>query len=129
MIGESHSKLKGAILIATQANAARIVEDRRSLAALEGITGYAPRNPDLSIDALRSLEAQMDSKANRVTKLRAELAGAIDNYHATGSLFTQRMIEARDEVQVQFGRDSNELQAVGRTKRSDRKAPVRKPKP
>jgi hypothetical protein len=115
--------------MAQKANASRIIEDRRSLAALEGIVGYAPRNSSLNVDALRTLESQMDSQANRVTQLRAELAGAIDNYHATGSLFTQRMIEARDEVQVQFGRDSNELQAVGRTKRSDRKAPVRKPKP
>jgi hypothetical protein len=129
MIEESHSKLKGAILMATQANAARIIEDRRSLAALEGIAGYAPRNTDLSVAALRGLESQMDSQANRVTQLRAELAGAVDDYHKTGSLFTRRMTEARDEVQVQFGRDSNELQAVGRTKRSDRKAPVRKPKP
>lgn len=112
-----------------RANVERIAEDRKSLAALEKITAYAPRNPERAVAALKTLESEMDTEAERVAQLRAELAGALDNYHARASLFSTRMSEARDEVAVQFGRDSNEVQAVGRTKISERKTPVRKPKP
>jgi hypothetical protein len=115
--------------MATKASLTRIAEDRKALAALEKVMGYSPRNADHTAEALRALETLMDNKATRVAQLRAELAGEIDDYHTTGSLFSERMTGARDEVQAQFGRDSNEIQAVGRTKKSDRKRPVRKPKP
>lgn len=115
--------------MAVVSSAARVADEKKSLAALAAVAGYAPRNAELTVVALRTLEGQVDSKADRVTQLRAELAGAIDDYHTTATLFTDRMTSARDEVQVQFGRDSNELQAVGRTKKSERKPPVRKPKP
>ncbi len=39
------------------------------------------------------------------------------------------MIGAKDQVMAQFGRESNEVQAVGRKKASERKALVRRARP
>jgi hypothetical protein len=112
-----------------RANLDQIAEDRNSLAALAKIAGYAPHKPERSVAALKAQESAMDAKAVRVAELRAELAGAIDDYHAEATSFSHNVSEARDEVGLQFGRDSNEVQSVGRTKTSERKPPVRKPKP
>ena len=107
----------------------RIAADRKALDALAKVAGYAPRKPEVAVAALKALETQMDAKATRIAELRAELAGAVDDFHTTAVLYSTRLSDARDEVMVQFGRDSNEVQAVGRTKTSERKAPTRKPKP
>ena len=43
--------------------------------------------------------------------------------------FHNLILGAKDQVTAQFGRDSNEVQAVGLKKASERKAPQRRSKP
>ncbi|WP_309696724.1 hypothetical protein [Armatimonas sp.] len=112
-----------------RANTNRIAADKKALDALAKIAGYAPRKPEAAVAALKTLEGEMDAKATRINEVRAELAGLVDDYHTIATTFSTHMTDARDEVMVQFGRNSNEVQSVGRTKTSERKPPVRKPKP
>ena len=112
-----------------RANANRIAADKKALDALAKIAGYAPRKPEVAVAALRTLESEMEAKTTRINEIRAELAGLVDDYHTVATTFSTRMTDARDEVMVQFGRNSNEVQAIGRVKTSERKAPTHKPKP
>ncbi len=55
----------------------------------------------------------------------AALAAARDNAVAAEWEFHNLMLGAKDRVIAQFGRDSNEVQAIGLKKASERKAPTR----
>ena len=100
--------------------------DRVSFAALQGIAGYAPANPAFTaakIEAAR--DALQDAQAAEAQAVAA-LATARDNAVAAEWEFHNLILGAKDQVIAQFGRDSNEVQALGLKKTSERKAPTRR---
>ena len=58
----------------------------------------------------------------------AALAAARDNAVAQEWAFHNLMLGVKDQVMAQFGRDSNEVQALGLKKASERKSPQRRSK-
>lgn len=100
--------------------------DQNSLAALKNITTYAPANPAYSMAALTTLEADMLAAETAEAQAEAALATARDVANAREWAFHNATIGMRDQVMAQYGRDSNEAQAVGRKKTSERKSSTSK---
>ena len=108
---------------------AQIEADRTSFAALQTIDGYAPANAAFTLAKATEAEAAVRSAQAAEAQAEAALAAARDAAVAREWEFHNLMIGAKDQVMAQFGRDSNEVQAVGRKKASERKAPARRTKP
>lgn len=100
--------------------------DRSSFAALQGIGGYTPTNPAYAVAAIKTLEAEMTGARDAEVQAAAALATARDRAAAKEWEFHNRILGVKDQVVAQFGRDSNEVQALGLKKASERKAPVRR---
>ncbi|HJR08325.1 MAG TPA: hypothetical protein VJ842_13780 [Pyrinomonadaceae bacterium] len=103
--------------------------DRNTLAALQAVTGYAPANASFSVAELTTLQAEMLSAQTAETQAAAALATARDEAVAKEWEYHNRILGVKDQVVAQFGRDSNEVQAIGLKKASERKAPTRVKKP
>jgi hypothetical protein len=100
--------------------------DRSSFVALQGIAGYAPVNAAYALAAITQLQAEMTSAQAAEAQAAAALASARDNATAKEWEYHNRILGVKDQVVAQFGRDSNEVQAIGLKKASERKAPVRR---
>jgi hypothetical protein len=100
--------------------------DRASFAALQGIAGYAPANPAFAAAKIGAARDALQSAQAAEAQAAAALAAARDNAVAAEWEFHNLILGAKDQVIAQFGRDSNEVQAVGLKKASERKAPVRR---
>ena len=105
---------------------AQIEADRSGLAALQGIAGYAPANPAYSVAELTRLQTEMKSAQDAEVQAAAAFASARDNAAAKEWEYHNRILGVKDQVVAQFGRDSNEVQALGLKKASERKAPTRR---
>lgn len=105
---------------------ALIEADRRSFAALQTVSGYAPANPAFTLTRITAAEEAVRIAQQEEAQAAAALATARDAAVAREWEFHNLMIGAKDQVMAQFGRDSNEVQAVGRKRSSERKSPVRR---
>ena len=103
--------------------------DRGSFAALQTVTGYAPANQAFALAKITEAEAAVRDAQAAEARAAAALAAARDEAVGREWEFHNLILGARDQVTAQFGRDSNEVQALGRKKASERKAPVRRAKP
>jgi hypothetical protein len=101
---------------------------RDSLAALKGIQGYAPANSGYTETALTALQTGLDTRTVAATLAEAEAKTKRDDEVSAGWAFHDAVVGMRDSVGAQFGKNSNEFQAVGRKKTSEYKKPVRQPK-
>lgn len=102
--------------------------DESSFAALQALTGYAPANQSYTLAAVTSAHAALQGAQTAETQAEAALGTARDNAVAREWEFHNLMLGVKDQVTAQFGRDSNEVQALGLKKSSERKAPRRKSK-
>jgi hypothetical protein len=105
---------------------AQIEADRNSLVALRAMAGYAPTNAAYSVAAMTELEAAATSAQDAETLAAAALATARDRAAEKEWELHNRTLGVKDQVTAQFGRDSNEVQALGLKKTSERKAPTRR---
>src|SRR5215218_373034 len=105
---------------------AQVAEDEDVLAALKAIPNYKPANPAYAIEALE--QAHEELRAARAAEVQTEAAykGARDTAVEKELKFHDMVLGSKDQVTAQFGRDSNEVQSVGRKKSSEYKAPRRK---
>jgi hypothetical protein len=104
---------------------ATLQADRDSLAALKNITDYAPANPDYSAKSLEDAEKDYDDKLDIAAQKEAEAKASRDDAITSGWSFHRKVVGMRDSVGVQYGKNSNEFQTVGRKKTSDYKKPKR----
>jgi hypothetical protein len=102
-----------------------LIADRESLAALKSIANYAPGNPDYLEQSLVAAETELDTKLGLAAQKEAEAKAARDDATASGWNFHRKIVGMRDAVGVQFGKNSNEFQTVGRKKTSEYKKPTR----
>jgi len=100
--------------------------DRSSFAALQGITAYAPANPAYAAAKIAAARDALASAQATEVQAAAALATVRDMAVAAEWEFHNLMLGAKDQVIAQFGRDSNEVQAIGLKKSSERKAPQRR---
>jgi hypothetical protein len=105
---------------------AQIQINKNDFAALKAITDYAPANSTYKVEAIQGVETDLNSKQQHEAQIAATQAAARDDAVAKEWEHHNLMLGARDQVVAQFGRDSNEAQAVGLKKKSEYKSPGRK---
>lgn len=107
---------------------AQIQTNKNDFAALKKITTYAPANQAYTVDKIGTTDTELDASGEIESQANAASATARDNRVAKEWQHHNEMLGARDQVVAQFGRDSNEAQAVGLKKKSEYKSPGRKKK-
>jgi hypothetical protein len=107
-------------------NQAALEADKTAFAALQTITGYAPANPAFALSAISAAQAALAAAQAAEAQTAAAAAAARDDAVAREWAFHNLMLGAKDQVVAQFGRDSNEVQTVGRKKVSEFKPRARK---
>jgi hypothetical protein len=105
---------------------AAIEADESGFAALQAMALYEPANQAYSLPTIGSAHTLMQSAWTEEAQAEAALATARDNAVAREWAFHNLMLGVKDQVMAQFGRDSNEVQALGLKKASERKAPQRR---
>ncbi len=108
---------------------AQVEGDESGFAALQAMAGYAPVNQSYTLAALTSAHEALQSAWTAETQAEATLAAARDNAVAREWEFHNLILGAKDQVTAQFGRNSNEVQALGLKKASERKTPQRRKPP
>ena len=93
--------------------------DLDALAALKNITGYAPANPAYALDKVQTASDTMTGKQEIEVQKQGELDAARDDATAAEWAFHKAILGVKEQVKAQFGSDSNELQAIGLTKKSE----------
>jgi hypothetical protein len=103
--------------------------DNTAFAALQAIANYAPANPTYTTAAITTAHAEL--LATRTTEAQTAAAAAAARDAAVNKEwnFHNLMLGVKDQVTAQFGRNSNEVQSLGRKKVSEYKARTRKSKP
>jgi hypothetical protein len=102
--------------------------DKSAFAALQAITAYAPANPAYTTAAVAAAHAELLSAQTTEAQANAAQAAARDNAVSKEWNFHNLMLDVKDQATAQFGRNSDEVQALGRKKTSEYKPRARKPK-
>jgi len=95
-------------------------------AAIETMEDYAPANKDYALAKLQAAKAAKDTAVETETQTDDDAKAARDNATAAEWGFHDAMLAAKKQVVAQYGDDSNEAQAVGLIKKSERAKPARK---
>jgi len=103
--------------------------DRAAVVAVQSIPGYQPLNTAYSAQTLVDLNKARDAAQHAEILAQQALATARDIACASEWALHNSVIGARTQMRAQYGDDSNEVQAVGLKKRSDRKRPSRPVRP
>jgi hypothetical protein len=106
-----------------------IADDIATINAVKDITGYAPANPAYAAAVLDADVAAVHAKQAQVDQLKAALAAAEDDLTAAQWKLHNDALGVKDQVRAQYGKNSNEVQAVGLKKPVEYKSPKRKAKP
>ncbi len=101
--------------------------DEDAFAALQAIENYAPANSDYTLAAVTTAHNALAAKQQAAVQAEAAAAAARDNMVAESWNFHNIILGVKDQVRAQFGPDSAELQSLGLKRKSEYKAPTRKP--
>jgi hypothetical protein len=101
-------------------------EDKEAYNALIKVDKYSPVNSNYSVAALEIAYKLMQDKQAAETQAYAAYKAARDDANASEWAFHNLMLGGKDQVVAQFGRDSNEVQALGYKKSSEFKKPSKK---
>ena len=102
--------------------------DKSAFAALQAITNYAPANPAYTTAAVAAAHDELAAAQTAEAQANAAAAAARDNAVSKEWNFHNMMLSVKDHATAQFGRNSNEVQSLGRKKPSEYKPRTRKPK-
>jgi hypothetical protein len=103
--------------------------DQDAFAAIQDISDYAPANKNYTVTKIQALKDGMDTADDKETQADAAAKAARDNATAAEWDFHNAMLAAKQQVIAQYGADSNEVQSVGLTKKSERARPSRQKAP
>jgi heterodisulfide reductase subunit A-like polyferredoxin len=88
-------------------------ESQDYLAALQAIPQYAPVNPRYAKHALTTAQSELNDAQRLEAEANAAAANAREDVVMKEWELHNLLLGARDQVCAQFGRDSNEAEAVG----------------
>ncbi|HEX3856226.1 MAG TPA: hypothetical protein VHY30_02885 [Verrucomicrobiae bacterium] len=103
--------------------------DADALAALAKISDYAPANAAFTLTKLNTASDALKEAADAFAQAEADWQTARDENVAAQWTFHNAMLGAKQQVLAQYGDDSDEAQALGLTKKSERAKPTVKAKP
>ena len=98
--------------------------DTDALAALKNIPTYTPANAAYTLVKVQAAAAGMAAGQETETQKQAELDAARDDAVAAEWAFHNAILGVKEQVRAQFGADSNELQAIGLVKKSEKAKPT-----
>lgn len=101
--------------------------DEDAFAALQAIEGYTPNNPAYTLEAVTTAHTALVEKQQSAVQAEAAADAARDEAVAEAWRFHNTILAVKDQVRAQFGKDSSQLQALGLKRKSEYKAPQRKP--
>jgi hypothetical protein len=105
---------------------AKIIDkDIDSLNGLGTIKSYVAVRADSSSDALQQCYAEMVATRQKETEMAVLYKTAMDISRQAEWKFHNTVMAMKESVRAQFGPDSNEAQAIGYKKKSERKRPRR----
>src|SRR4051812_40518124 len=99
-----------------------LAKDLEDFAALKEIADYAPPNPNFKVSAIEADNTAMKAKAEALAQAEALVKTRRDELVAAQWKFHNSVEGGRDSCEAQYGEDSNEVQAVGRKKKSEYKS-------
>lgn len=108
---------------------AQVQKDRDGLEILKSFPDYAPANAAYTTANVAAKRAELDTAHAEELRKEAEMAAARDHTAALEREYHTLMIGVGEQVAAQYGKDSDEYQALGYKKKSEYNRPVRKPKP
>ena len=100
--------------------------DESAYAALQVMLDYEPANQTYSPRAVDTAYGLMKNARTAEMQAQQALDAARDNAVAQEWAFHNLMLGVKDQVVAQYGRDSNQVQALGLKKASERKSPQRR---
>jgi hypothetical protein len=100
--------------------------DKDCFAALQRVSGYAPVNVRYNLKDLQAIHRELTGLQQAEAKAVAAATAARKKAAAKEREFHDLILGAKDQVVAQFGRDSDEAQAVGLKKKSEYKPRARK---
>jgi hypothetical protein len=103
-----------------------LVDDTTAFQALQAIPNYQPSNPKFGVDIIKANRVVLEAERTVEVQAKSAYDAARDNAVKAEWDFHNLILGVKDQVAAQFGRDSNEYQAMGLKKKSERKAPARK---
>jgi hypothetical protein len=104
----------------------KIEADENGFAALQTITGYTPINSTYSLDAVRTAHEELRNLRQAAATAQAEAQAARESTLAKEWEFHNLMLGVKEQVIAQFGKDSDEVEALGLKRKSDYKPPKRR---
>jgi hypothetical protein len=102
--------------------------DEAAFNAMKQLNAYAPPNPNHTVNSLQQALDQMRARQESEDQQAAALATARDNAVSAEWAFHNLMLGVKDAVKAQYGKDSNEVQALGLKKTSEYKSGTGRPK-
>ena len=103
--------------------------DADALAAIAKMTGYAPPRADLTLAKLQAAEKALKSASDEYAQTEAAWQAARDAVVTAQWDFHNAILGAKQQIVAQYGDDSDEAQAVGLKKKSERAKPPARAKP
>jgi hypothetical protein len=102
----------------------QIQADREAHTAAETFSDYRPANPAYSVDALDALLEAMQAAREAEVNAANAMAAARDAAVAAEWAYHNTILGVKKQVVAQYGNDSDEMQSLGLTKKSERKRPT-----
>ncbi len=103
-----------------------LTQDRQALAALQAMSDYTPVNPAYTAAAAAEKLEAMEAARAAEAQAQAALDAARDNAATAEWEFHNTILGIKDQVIAQYGKDSNQVQALGLKKKSERKPRTRR---
>ena len=100
--------------------------DQDALTAIQNLGDYQPANPAYKAEKLGTALSSMQSAQQAEVNAANALAAARDSAVAAEWGFHNAMLGVKEQVVAQYGNDSDAVQSLGLTKKSERKSHVRK---
>jgi len=107
---------------------AQMQADMDAYMALQAIENYTPANTTYALEAVGNKLDAMKAAQDAEFAIQNALATARDASTAAEWEFHNFMLAVKEQVIAQFGKNSDQLQALGLKKKSEYKAPARKAK-
>jgi hypothetical protein len=101
--------------------------DQEAYTALLNLGLYAPANPEFTKAKVTAAFNEFQDRRKLEIEAQNALDAARDNATAAEWTFHNAILGVKAQVIAQYGDNSNETQSLGLTKKSERKAPSRKP--
>jgi len=104
---------------------AYLEQDIESLRGLSTVTHYLASRTEATPEALQSAYNDMIAAQSEEIEAMVHAKAATDKARLAEWVFHDRVLAMKESVRGQFGSDSNEAQAIGYKKKSERKRPRR----